>query len=101
MTSQPSGHDEAVTGPPGGPRPGMTGADLVAAMSNGDVLFVTIPDLEAVTGLSRMTIYRRVHDGSLEACRYGRCIRVPVLAARDFMNNGTQAAAGGSFGCRE
>jgi excisionase family DNA binding protein len=67
----------------------MRGADLVAATRGGDIQFVTVAEMAGITGLARMTIYRLVHDGSLEAIHFGRSIRIPVEAARGFLGIGT------------
>jgi excisionase family DNA binding protein len=39
--------------------------------------YLTVPEIAADLRVSKMTVYRLVHDGDLEAIRVGRSIRVP------------------------
>ncbi len=43
----------------------------------------------AATGMrvSKMTVYRLVHDGELPAVRVGRSFRVPEQAVRDYLRD--------------
>ena len=41
-----------------------------------DVRFLTVDEVAAVLRLSRMTVYRLVHSGELEAVRIGRSFRI-------------------------
>jgi excisionase family DNA binding protein len=40
-------------------------------------LVLTIPDLQRVLGISRVTAYELVHRQDFPAVRIGRCIRIP------------------------
>jgi excisionase family DNA binding protein len=42
----------------------------------GDDPFLTIAEIAAIVRLSKMTVYRLVHSGELEAHRVGRSFRV-------------------------
>lgn len=62
--------------------------DLVAAvLGNGDLEFVTVKEMAALTRLSKMTIYRALEAGDLERRRFGRSIRIPVESARHYLTS--------------
>ncbi len=42
--------------------------------------WLTVPEVAAELRVSRMTVYRLIHDGDLPAIRVGRNIRVPENA---------------------
>lgn len=46
---------------------------------------VTVAEVAAVLGVSRMTTYRLIHDGLLPAIRVGRSFRVTRKAVADFV----------------
>src|SRR5580700_6761539 len=42
-----------------------------------EVRFLTVAEVAAIMRVSKMTVYRLVHSGELEAIRVGRSFRVP------------------------
>ena len=42
-----------------------------------DVRFLTVAEVATIMRVSKMTVYRLVHSGELEAIRVGRSFRVP------------------------
>ena len=48
-----------------------------------DVRFLTVAEVAAIMRVSKMTVYRLVHSGELEAIRVGRSFRVPEQAVTD------------------
>jgi len=42
-----------------------------------DVRFLTVAEVALIMRVSKMTVYRLVHSGELEAIRVGRSFRVP------------------------
>jgi excisionase family DNA binding protein len=47
--------------------------------------FLTVGEVAAVMRVSKMTVYRLVHYGELEAVRVGRSFRVPESAVNDYL----------------
>lgn len=47
--------------------------------------FMTVAEVADVTRVSRMTVYRMVHAGTLPAVRVGRSFRVPESAVRQMI----------------
>ena len=45
-----------------------------------DVRFLTVAEVATIMRVSKMTVYRLVHSGELEAIRVGRSFRVPEQA---------------------
>ena len=45
-----------------------------------DVRFLTVAEVASIMRVSKMTVYRLVHSGELEAIRVGRSFRVPEQA---------------------
>jgi excisionase family DNA binding protein len=45
--------------------------------SLGEVRFLTVAEVAAIMRVSKMTVYRMVHSGTLPAIRVGRSYRVP------------------------
>ena len=45
-----------------------------------EVRFLTVAEVAAIMRVSKMTVYRLVHSGELEAIRVGRSFRVPEAA---------------------
>ena len=45
-----------------------------------DVKFLTVAEVASIMRVSKMTVYRLVHSGELEAIRVGRSFRVPEQA---------------------
>ena len=53
----------------------------------GDVKFLTVAEVAAVMRVSKMTVYRLVHNGELPAVRVGRSFRVPEQAVHDYLRD--------------
>ena len=56
--------------------PGGDTGDLGAVGDMADVVFLTIAEVAAKMRVSKMTVYRMVHNGDLPAVRVGRSFRV-------------------------
>ena len=52
---------------------------------DGDVKFLTVAEVAARMRVSKMTVYRLVHSGELEAVRVGRSFRVPDDAVQEYL----------------
>jgi excisionase family DNA binding protein len=55
------------------------------AGSGPDVRFLTVAEVAARMRVSKMTVYRLVHSGELEAVRVGRSFRVPDDAVQEYL----------------
>jgi len=53
--------------------------------SDSDVEFLTVAEVAARMRVSKMTVYRLVHNGDLEAIRVGRSFRVPDEAVQEYL----------------
>jgi excisionase family DNA binding protein len=53
----------------------------------GDVKFLTIYELARIMRISKMSAYRLVHSGELEAIRVGRSYRIPEQAVFSYMRD--------------
>ena len=51
--------------------------------------FYTVAEVAAITRLSKMTIYRLVHEGAVDCRRIGRSLRVPADAVHKLITRGT------------
>ena len=51
-----------------------------------EVTFLTVAEVAAVMRVSKMTVYRLVHAGTLPAVRVGRSFRVPEQAVHDYLD---------------
>ena len=51
----------------------------------GEVQFLTVAEVAAVMRVSKMTVYRLVHNGDLPAVQIGRSFRVPEQAVHDYL----------------
>ncbi len=47
--------------------------------------FLTVAEVAAQMRVSKMTVYRLVHNGTLEAVRVGRSFRVTEEAVQDYL----------------
>ena len=59
-------------------------------MSNdrlGEVRFLTVAEVASIMRVSKMTVYRMVHNGDLPAVRVGRSFRVPEDAVNSYLEN--------------
>jgi len=50
-----------------------------------ELKFYTVAEVAAQTRVSKMTVYRLVHSGELEAVRVGRSFRVSEKALREYL----------------
>jgi excisionase family DNA binding protein len=64
-------------------RPGNT----PGPSSMSDVSFLTVAEVAAALRVSKMTVYRLVHNGDLPAVRVGRSFRVPEQAVQDYLKS--------------
>ncbi len=51
----------------------------------GEMNFLTVAEVAALMRVSKMTVYRLVHSGTLPAVRVGRSFRVPENAVHDYL----------------
>jgi excisionase family DNA binding protein len=51
------------------------------------VNFYTVAEVAAVMRVSKMSVYRLIHSGELEAVRFGRSFRVPESAVKALLND--------------
>ncbi len=61
---------------------------MMTSHTSGDiseVKFLTVAEVAAVMRVSKMTVYRLVHSGELEAVRVGRSFRVPENAVNEYL----------------
>jgi excisionase family DNA binding protein len=56
-----------------------------------DVKFLTIYEVAVIVRLSKMSVYRLVHSGELEAVRVGRSFRVPEQAVVSYLRGAAYA----------
>jgi excisionase family DNA binding protein len=52
-----------------------------------DVRFLTVAEVATIMRVSKMTVYRLVHSGELEAIRVGRSFRVPEQAVNQYLRD--------------
>jgi excisionase family DNA binding protein len=50
-----------------------------------EVRFLTVAEVATIMRVSKMTVYRLVHSGELEAIRVGRSFRVPERAVNAYL----------------
>ena len=50
-----------------------------------EVKFLTVAEVATAMRVSKMTVYRLVHNGELPAVRVGRSFRVPEQAVQDYL----------------
>jgi len=50
-----------------------------------NVKFLTVAEVAGQMRVSKMTVYRLVHNGQLEAIRVGRSFRVPEYAVEEYL----------------
>ena len=63
-------------------------AEIEVIMSNdrlGEVRFLTVAEVASIMRVSKMTVYRMVHNGDLPAVRVGRSFRVPEDAVHTYL----------------
>jgi excisionase family DNA binding protein len=69
----------------------MVAAEDATALS--DVRFLTVAEVATIMRVSKMTVYRLVHSGELEAVRVGRSFRVPERAVNQYLRDAFVAAS--------
>ena len=47
--------------------------------------FLTVAEVAAIVRLSKMSVYRLIHSGSLEAVQFGRSFRVSEKSLNDYL----------------
>jgi excisionase family DNA binding protein len=52
-----------------------------------EVRFLTVAEVATIMRVSKMTVYRLVHSGELEAIRVGRSFRVPEQAVNAYLKD--------------
>ena len=52
-----------------------------------DVRFLTVAEVATIMRVSKMTVYRLVHSGELEAIRVGRSFRVQEQAVKHYQRD--------------
>jgi len=50
-----------------------------------EVKFLTVAEVAKVMRVSKMTVYRLVHSGELQAVQIGRSFRVPEQAVNEYL----------------
>jgi excisionase family DNA binding protein len=50
-----------------------------------EMRFLTVAEVASLMRVSKMTVYRLVHGGTLPAVRVGRSFRVPEQAVHDYL----------------
>ncbi len=58
-------------------------AEMTSPLS--DMRFLTVAEVARIMRVSKMTVYRLVHSGELEAVRVGRSFRVPEEAVNQYL----------------
>ncbi|YAL83770.1 helix-turn-helix domain-containing protein [Dermacoccaceae bacterium W4C1] len=53
----------------------------------GEVQFMTVAEVATLMRVSKMTVYRLVHNGDLPAVRVGRSFRVPENAVHEYLRS--------------
>lgn len=59
----------------------------------GEVTFMTVAEVATIMRVSKMTVYRLVHSGELEAVRVGRSFRVPEGAVTEYLSQSYMGTA--------
>lgn len=72
---------------------GSTGADEqtpagpTATRDLKGMTFLTVAEVAALMRVSKMSVYRLIHAGELEAVRFGRSFRVPESAVTTYLRD--------------
>jgi excisionase family DNA binding protein len=53
----------------------------------GEVRFLTVAEVASAMRVSKMTVYRLVHAGTLPAVQVGRSFRIPEQAVTDYLRD--------------
>jgi excisionase family DNA binding protein len=65
----------------------MPASSAGSANGLGELRFLTVAEVAALMRVSKMTVYRLVHGGTLPAVRVGRSFRVPEQAVHDYLDS--------------
>ena len=69
----------------------MTSMNGPSARDAGDgqprAQFLTVAEVASLMRVSKMTVYRLVHNGEMPAVRVGRSFRVPEQAVHDYLRD--------------
>lgn len=76
-----------ATGRGGGRDPRARPGPAAGERSAGEVSFFTVAEVAGLMRVSKMTVYRLVHAGTLPAIRVGRSFRVPAQAVHDYLRD--------------
>jgi excisionase family DNA binding protein len=60
-------------------------ADLRARLPGADIRYLTVAEAATILRVSKMTVYRLVHSGEMEAVRVGRSFRIPEHALHVYL----------------
>ncbi len=69
-----------------GDRTGPASSNAVSSAASGSQ-FLTVAEVASLMRVSKMTVYRLVHNGELPAVRVGRSFRVHAKAVHDYLEN--------------
>ena len=58
-----------------------------------DPKFLTVAEVAGVMRVSKMTVYRLIHSGEMQAVRVGRSFRVPEAVVTDYLRESFVASA--------
>jgi excisionase family DNA binding protein len=58
-----------------------------ASQELGEVRFLTVAEVASVMRVSKMTVYRLVHSGTLPAVQVGRSFRIPESAVKNYLRD--------------
>jgi len=58
-----------------------------------DMRFMTVAEVATLMRVSKMTVYRLVHNNELPAVRVGRSFRVPRQAVHDYLSDSYHGTA--------
>ena len=64
---------------------GKSGRDVSASDGAPRAQFLTVAEVASLMRVSKMTVYRLVHNGELPAVRVGRSFRVHAKAVHDLL----------------
>ncbi|MGB3762176.1 MAG: helix-turn-helix domain-containing protein [Ornithinimicrobium sp.] len=58
-----------------------------------EMSFMTVAEVATLMRVSKMTVYRLVHNNELPAIRVGRSFRVPSAAVQDYLSESYHGTA--------
>lgn len=67
---------------------------MTTGSTRGDEKFLTIYEFALLMRISKMSAYRLVHSGDLEAIRVGRSYRIPEQAVISYVRDAAYTPAG-------